>query len=533
MIRFDRVWFTYPDTKRPALADINMEIAAGELALVIGPTGAGKSTFLRAINGLVPRFSGGTLSGRVVTGGRDTSEMAVRELADLVGYVAQEPADGFVTETVESELAYTMEQLGIEPQVMRKRVEEVLDLLGLAPLRARQLADLSGGEAQRVAIGSVLTAHPPLMVLDEPTSALDPTAAEEVLASITRLVHDLGTTVVMVEHRLERVVQYADSVIHLDREGRATRGDPAAMMETSTVAPPVVDLGRLAGWSPLPLTVRDARRYTARLRDQLTVHVGAAPRPPGDKTLVADDLSVNYGPVVAVGGVSLTLGAGEVVALMGRNGSGKSSLMWAMQGSGRRSRGTVVVHGMEPADLDPGEARRLVALVPHSPGDLLFMESVRDECRRTEDAADVASGSCARMVERLLGPIDFGSHPSDLSEGQKLGLALAIQLAVRPAVVLLDEPTRGLDYDAKRRLGSVLAELAAEGSAVLVATHDVEFVAEVADRVVVMADGEVVADGPTASVVVSSPTFAPQVSKILAPGPWLTVAEVTAAMESA
>jgi len=533
VIHFDRVSFTYPDTNRPALTDIHLEITAGELALVIGPTGSGKSTFLRAINGLVPRFSGGTLAGRVVTGGRDTSKLPVRELADLVGYVAQDPAGGFVTETVESELAYTMEQLGIEPQVMRKRVEEVLDLLGLAPLRARRLADLSGGEAQRVAIGSVLTAHPPVMVLDEPTSALDPTAAEEVLASITRLVHDLGTTVVMVEHRLERVVQYADSVIHLDREGKATRGEPAAMMETSTVAPPVVDLGRLAGWSPLPLTVRDARRHTSHLHDRLTIQAGAAPRPPGDQTLVAADLSVTYGPVVAVREVSLTLGAGEVVAVMGRNGSGKSSLMWAIQGSGRRSRGTVEVYGSDPGDLDPGDARRLVTLVPHSPGDLLFMESVRDECRRAEGAAGAAAGSCARTVERLLGPIDFGSHPSDLSEGQKLGLALAIQLAARPAVILLDEPTRGLDYDAKRRLGTVLAELAAEGSAVMVATHDVEFVAEVADRVVVMAEGEVVADGPTTSVVVSSPTFAPQVSKILAPGPWLTVADVAAAMESA
>jgi energy-coupling factor transporter ATP-binding protein EcfA2 len=533
VIRFTRVSFTYPGSDRPVLHDVDLGIAPGELALVIGPTGAGKSTFLRSVNGLVPRFTGGTLSGRVVTAGRDTAELAVRELADVVGYVAQDPASGFVTETVESELAYTMEQLGLEPQVMRKRVEEVLDLLGLAALRARRLADLSGGEAQRVAIGSVLTAHPPVMVMDEPTSALDPTAAEEVLASITRLVHDLGTTVVMVEHRLERVVQYADSVIHLDRAGRATKGEPAVMMETSTVAPPVVDLGRLVGWSPLPLTVRDARLHTVELRDQLTVPPNGDRLPPSENALlVVDDLSVTYGPVVGVRRASLTIGPGEVVALMGRNGSGKSSLLWAVQGSGRRSGGTVRVDGRDPADLDSAEARRLVTLVPHSPGDLLFMETVDDECRRADIAAGTPAGTCRDLVERLLGPLDFDLHPSDLSEGQKLGLALAIQLASRPAIVLLDEPTRGLDYAAKRRLGGILVDLATSGAGIVVATHDVEFVAEVSDRVVVMAEGEIVADGATAAVVVSSPTFAPQVAKILA-GPWLTVADVAAAMEPA
>lgn len=202
--------------------------------LLVGPSGVGKSTLLGAVSGLVPHFTGGTLRGRVMVDGRDTRTHKPRELADLVGTVGQDPLSHFVTDTVEDELAYGMESLGLAPDVMRRRVEETLDLLGLAGLRDRPIATLSGGQQQRVAIGSVLTPHPKVLVLDEPTSALDPAAAEEVLAVLQRLVHDLGTTVLMAEHRLERVVQYADQVVLLPSPGTApVMGAPADIMAVS------------------------------------------------------------------------------------------------------------------------------------------------------------------------------------------------------------------------------------------------------------------------------------------------------------
>ena len=246
--------------RRRCCATSTSTVDEGELCLVVGRTGSGKSTLLGAINGLVPHFTGGQLAGRVIVDGRDTRDHPPRELADVVGVVGQDPLAGFVTDTVEEELAYAMEQLAVPPAVMRKRVEETLDLLGIAELRRRPLRTLSGGQQQRVAIGAVLTAHPRVLVLDEPTSALDPTAAEEVLAAITRLVHDLGITVVVAEHRLERVVQYADRLVLLTGDGAAVAGPPADVLVDSPVAPPVVELGRLAGWAPLPLSVRDARR---------------------------------------------------------------------------------------------------------------------------------------------------------------------------------------------------------------------------------------------------------------------------------
>ncbi|MEU2631212.1 ABC transporter ATP-binding protein, partial [Kitasatospora sp. NPDC007106] len=270
MITFEQVSVAYADAAEPALTGVDLTVPEGELCLVVGPSGSGKSTLLGTVSGLVPHFTGGTLHGRVTVAGRDTRTHRPRDLADVVGTVGQDPLAHFVTDTVEDELAYGMESLGLAPDVMRRRVEETLDLLGLADLRDRALTSLSGGQQQRVAIGSVLTVHPRVLVLDEPTSALDPGAAEEVLAVLQRLVHDLGTTVLMAEHRLERVVQYADQVLLLPGPGRAPElGEPAEVMAHSPVHPPVVALGRAAGWSPLPLSVRDARRRAAGLRARL------------------------------------------------------------------------------------------------------------------------------------------------------------------------------------------------------------------------------------------------------------------------
>ncbi|MFJ8431162.1 ABC transporter ATP-binding protein [Kitasatospora sp. NPDC094019] len=543
MIRFDQVGVVYDGGAAPVLRDVDLHIPEGELCLVVGRTGVGKSTLLGAVNGLVPHFTGGTLRGRVTVDGRDTAHHPPRELADVVGVVGQDPPAGFVTDTVEEELAYVMEQLAVPPEVMRKRVEETLDLLGLAELRHRALHELSGGQQQRVAIGSVLTAHPRVLVLDEPTSALDPTAAEEVLAAITRLVHDLGVTVLLAEHRLERVVQYADRVAYLPGDGTVVHGPPAEVFRDTVIAPPVVDLGRLAGWQPLPLSVRDARRAAAPLRESLTGVRIPPPRrsaPAGETVLTARKVVVRHGPVVAVREVGLELRAGEVTALMGRNGSGKSSLLWALQGSGPRQGGSVQVVGADggpaadPKRLSAARARRLVGLVPQTPTDLLYLETVAQELGQSDLESDRADGPAARQIlDRLAPGIADEAHPRDLSEGQRLALVLAIQLAAAPRVVLLDEPTRGLDYHGKEALTGIVDALAAEGRTIVVSTHDVEFVASAADRVVVMAEGEIVADGRTEDVIVASPTFAPQTAKIMAPLACLTVGQVAAALEPA
>lgn len=535
MITFDRVTITYPDSIEPVLRDVSLTIPEGELVLVVGRTGSGKTTLLRAINGLVPHFTGGTMSGCVQVDGRATSTHAPRDLADLVGVVPQDPMSGFVTDSVEDELAYGMECLGLAPDVMRRRVEETLDLLGLADLRSAPLRSLSGGQRQRVAIGAALTSHPKVLVLDEPTSALDPGAAEEVLAALHRLVHDLGVTVVMSEHRLERVVQYADLIVIVPGHGEPLQvGTPTETMRIAPIAPPVVELGRLAGWHPLPLTVRDARRAAGPLRDLLvgrTPHLRPVPSA-GREVATLQSVSVSYGAIRALRDVSVTLASGEVIALMGRNGAGKSTLLQTLVGIGPVPSGTVRVHDRDPRSIASRDLLSSVGLVPQEPADLLESPTIAEECRAADRDARVDAGTTRALLALMAPEIDDRMHPRDLSEGQRLLLVLCVVLAARPPLLLLDEPTRGLDYPTKARLARILSDLAEAGHCIVLATHDVELVAEVTDRVVIVADGEVVADGPTSEVVMSSPMFAPQVAKILSPQIWLTVEQVEAALRS-
>ncbi|MEU9065314.1 ATP-binding cassette domain-containing protein [Streptomyces sp. NPDC048109] len=563
MIRFEDVSVTYDGASEPTVRGVDFEVPEGELVLLAGPSGVGKSTVLGAVGGLVPHFTGGTLRGRVTVAGRDTRTHKPRELADVVGTVGQDPLSHFVTDTVEDELAYGMESLGLAPDVMRRRVEETLDLLGLSDLRSRPIATLSGGQRQRVAIGSVLTPHPDVLVLDEPTSALDPAAAEEVLAVLQRLVHDLGTTVLLAEHRLERVIQYADQVVLLPAPGEAPIvGAPSDVMAVSPVYPPVVDLGGLAGWSPLPLTIRDARRRAAPLRERLADReipdhtpppTAALPEPPALRPAPARrwrrrrtspqapaaptsyaaevrSLAVRRDGVEALRHVDLTVSPGETVALMGRNGAGKSTLLSALVGLVAPSAGSVRTGDAVPHRTAPRDLVRRVGLVPQEPRDLLYADTVAAECAAADRDADATPGTCRALLTELLPGVTDDTHPRDLSEGQRLTLALSVVLTARPPLLLLDEPTRGLDYAAKARLAGILRGLAAEGHAIVLATHDVELAAELAHRVVLLAEGEVIADGPAADVVVASPSYAPQVAKVLAPRKWLTVAQVREAL---
>jgi energy-coupling factor transport system ATP-binding protein len=539
MISFEGYTITYAGRPRPALENVSLQVGEGRLALTIGTTGAGKSTLLKSVNGLVPHFSGGSVTGRVVVDGRSTADHRPRDLADVVGYVGQDPDASFVADVVEDELAYVMENLGVEPQTMRRRVEDVLDMLSLHPLRRRTIATLSGGQRQRVAIGAVLTAAQRALVLDEPTSSLDPVSAEEVLSVLSRLVHDLGVTVLAAEHRLERMVHAADDLVTVDGVGRTASSDqPALALTGSPVAPPIVRLGRLAGWDPLPLSVRDARVRATDLRAELLASgwspadVRPSPATPGETVARVRRLLVRYGQIAALTGLELDIRRGEVLAVMGRNGSGKSTLLRHLAGLRRPVGGEVLVEGRAMGDLRPREAVRLAALVPQEVASLLDAETVDGECAAGDRDGSLPPGTTRARLESLLPNLDGDAHPRDLSEGERLALALAVVLAPAPPLVLLDEPTRGLDYAAKGRLVSSLRQLAANGHGVVVATHDVELVAEMADRVVVLADGELITDGPVRSVLCGSGShgLAPQTARIFAPIPVLTVEELEAGL---
>jgi energy-coupling factor transport system ATP-binding protein len=518
-IRVDGVTFTYPGAERPALDKVDVAIDDGAFALAVGPTGAGKSTFLRAVNGLVPHFTGGVFRGRVTVGGRDTLEHAPRRLADVVAFVPQDPGASFVLDRVEDELAYGMENLGVDAAHMRRRVEEMLDLLDLAALRDRSVRTLSGGERQRVAIAAALAAGPRILVLDEPTSQLDPQGAEHVMAALQRLVHDHGMSVLLAEHRLERVAGWVDVALGFDR-GRVRAGEPAEVIHQLAVGPPVARLGRLVGWKPVPLTIRDAR---AAARTRSLEPLGTAPVSAcGDVVAETRGLTAGYGGTTALLDLDLRIHQGEIVAVMGRNGAGKSTLLRVLAGVHEPSAGIAKVGGASPR---PGVT---AALCPQESDAILFADTVEREVRATLQARGEVDAA-APWLERL-GIVDLAArHPRVLSAGQRLLVATAAVAATRSPLLLLDEPTRGLDPDSKDRLVRFLRTHAADGGAAAVATHDVELAAAVATRVVMLAGGEMIADGSPGEVLGDSHAFAPQMTRVFGPG-WLTPEQVAGAM---
>ena len=531
MINFSSVSLVYPTSTKTILEDLSFEISEGEMVLVIGPTGTGKSSLLRLINGLVPHHTGGVLAGDITVDGISTRLVRPGELSHLVGIVGQNPAQGFVTDIVEEELAFGMEALNIAPDLMRKRVEEILDLLALSHLRDRAISTLSGGEQQRVAIGSALVMNPKVLVLDEPTSALDPIAAEEVLSILHRLVHDLSLTVVIAEHRLERVIGFADRIIHIAGDGSAEINLPEEILKRSDIAPPIVHLARALGLSQVGLSVREVRRMTEDIRTNGKELKIIKPTL-GEVAIETVNLSLSYQGKPALRDVTTTIYHGEIVALMGRNGAGKSSLLTTLVGLNKGAKGSSKICGLNSTDLKGKVRREAVGFIPQEPSDLLYGQSVQGECKQADKDNDCSAGTALALLERIVPSINPDTHPRDLSEGQRLALALAIVLSAQPQVLILDEPTRGLDYQAKTLLIALLKSFAKElNRSVLIATHDVELVAELCDRVIFLSEGEVVADGPTLEILLSSPAFAPQVAKVMSPRPWLTVSDVLRAVE--
>ena len=543
MIELDHVTYTYPalpgdGEPRPALCDLSLQVGEGEFLLVVGPSGSGKSTLLRCLNGLVPHFYGGTFRGRVRVGGRDPVAVGPRGMSDLVGFVFQDPEAQFVVDTVEDELAFAMENLGLPQALMRKRVEEVLDQLGIAPLRARRISTLSGGEKQRVAIAAVLTLQPRILVLDEPTSQLDPQAAEEVLVVLRQLNQDLGLTVVLSEHRLERVVQYADRVLALSYPGGPVRlGTPAEVLAAIGQTPPLITLGKKLGWQPLPLTIKDGRPFARALLQEVGRHGGEQTTPPEPRPAPAvaplvsvRDLWFRYNGHEALRGVNLEVRPGEFVALMGRNGSGKTTLLKHLVGLLRPGQGEVLVAGLDTRRAPVEEVARRVGYVPQDPGSLLFAETLQEELAftlRSHGLLNPQAWQGAEGLLRRLGLSDFARRdPRDLSGGERQRAALAAILVAEPEVILLDEPTRGLDYGQKEALADLLRRERARGRAVIMATHDVELAASCADRVVMLAEGEVVVDGPTRETMTESLVFSSQVNKLFRDPRFVTVEDV-------
>ncbi len=563
VIELSHVTYAYADQPTPALADFSVALHPGEFVLVVGPSGAGKSTFLRCLNGLVPHFYGGRWAGQVDILGRDPVQLAPHGMADLVGFVFQDPEAQFVVDTVEDELAFAMENFALPLATMRKRVEEVLDQMGIAHLRSRRISTLSGGEKQRVAIAAVLALQPEVLVLDEPTSQLDPQAAEEVLVALRHLNADLGLTIILSEHRLERVAQYADRVLYLPALGRPpVLGEPRTVLPQLPLVPPLVELGRTLGWQPLPLTIKEGRAFARGLIDRLrageqesrgaeeqrsggaeqyasavlrrsTQAIRGSPAPGATQHTAAVTMRgvhYSYDGHAALKGIDLDVQPGEFVALMGRNGSGKSTLLKQLVGLLKPDEGEVRVGLLDTRRADMEAIVKIVGYVPQHPGMLLFGETLAAELAFTRKSHGMRpDGEADRSLLESLGLGKLTDRdPRDLSGGEQQRAALAAILVAEPQIILLDEPTRGLDYAQKRNLAELLQALKHAGKTIIMATHDVELAAACADRVILLAEGQVVVDGPAREVMSDSQVFSSQINKLFRDSRFLVVDDVLA-----
>jgi energy-coupling factor transporter ATP-binding protein EcfA2 len=537
MIQFERLTYRYPGAESTILQDLSLEVGEGEFLLVMGPSGAGKSTLLRCLNGLVPHFYGGTISGEVRVDGRDPVTLGPRGMADIVGFVLQDPEAQFVVDRVEDELAFALENQGVPPLVMRKRVEEALDQINIAHLRHRSVSTLSGGERQRVAIAAVMTLQPRVLVLDEPTSQLDPQAAEEVLDTLVRLNQDLGLTIILSEHRLERVVQYVDRILYLSGNGQPPILDePRQVLSQVELTPPLVTLAKALGWMPIPLTIKEGRRFARKAlahfpqeRPQERVAALQSPNPRSPVSISVKGLGFSYNGHPALQDLSLDIHQGEFVALMGRNGAGKTTLLKQLVGLLTPDQGQVQLAAPEsgkPIDTRKAPVEQIikhVGYVPQNPNALLFNDTVSQELDFTRRGHGLPPGNYDALLGTLGLTEHAGHYPRDLSVGERQRVALASILVAEPQVLLLDEPTRGLDYQQKAALVAFLQHERARGRTIIMATHDVELVANCADRVILLGDGQIVVDGPARQVMSESLVFASQINKLFRDPTLLTV----------
>jgi energy-coupling factor transport system ATP-binding protein len=521
VLSFENVTYHYPGAERPALDGVSLDIDPGELCLLAGLSGHGKSTLLRAACGLVPHFHGGRFAGRVTLAGLDTREHGPARLGTIAGALFQDPETQLVMSSVRAELALALESRGHSAAAVARGVEEVALALGVDQLLDRPTHELSGGEQQRVALAAALAGRPRVLLLDEPTSQLDPVAGDELIGLLRRLNEEWDTTILLAEHRLERCLPSADRVIAM-RDGRiAHDGEPRAFLEWAAqhsppLQTPAARLFALAGLAPAPVGVKQARailrRHGLLPADQPNheaapagpaVPTGKAPttprrrlargRPREDRPalrLRGVWHELHRGPAI-LRGVDLRIAPGESVALMGRNGAGKSTLLRHAAGLLEPTRGRIERGGR-------------IALLLQNPGDYFLHDRVDRE---------VSPRALARAG---LGGME-GRNPRDLSGGERQRLALAIVTdgGEDPAVLALDEPTRGMDRHAKAELATELHRRAGSGQAVIVATHDPEFACACAERAVLLADGRVIADGPAGELLAGGWYFATETARIL------------------
>ncbi len=518
ILRVENLNFQYPKTDRPALSAIDLTVQRGEFLVLCGESGCGKTTLLRLLKrALAPA---GTQTGQIRCCGVPQAQLDDRTAAADIGYVLQNPDSQIVTDKVWHELAFGLENLGVPTEIIRRRVGEMASYFGIQDWFRKKTDELSGGQKQLLNLAAVMVMQPKLLILDEPTSQLDPIAAADFIATLQKLNRELGLTILLAEHRLEEVFPIADRVILMDH-GRilldddpsrigaqlhATRPDHPMNRGLPSAVRIFTGLPASMRTAPCPLTVREGRDFLEQRFSAEPDRFSPPPLPDAEPAVELKNVWFRYERPLpdVLRGTSMTVYTGEHYCLLGGNGSGKTTALNVISGLNRAYRGKVRIYGRQIADYRGSTLyRKNLAYLPQNPQTVFIRDTVRADLAELLEAQGADKPAQEARIAAVAAQLEIADlldrHPYDLSGGEQQKCALAKMLLTEPKLLLLDEPTKGLDPGAKYRLQSVLAALKAQGITILTVTHDVEFAAECADRCALFFDGEVLsADVPEA-----------------------------------
>jgi energy-coupling factor transporter ATP-binding protein EcfA2 len=541
-IEIKELTYHYPKELKPVIKDINLQLTKGEILFVVGESGSGKSTLAKCISGAVPNFYGGTIQGNVSIDGEDIIEMKHSKRATEVTMVFQDPESQLIMNKVHREIAFGLENVGVESSEIKRRIWEAMQFSNILDIANREINTLSGGQKQRVAITSAIAYLPNCIILDEPTSQLDPASAEDVIALIKKINEELGITIIIIEQRIDKWFDIADKVLVLSRGKIVFSGNKQELYnerkeELLDFLPNYLKISKALNIVNMPCSLREARRTIEAFKCEYETNIIKQDLSVREEIIKIDNLSCKYEDNLVIKGLSTTIRQGEFISIMGANGAGKSTFLKSLMGlisyngsikvlkdsfvddnSKKLSKNLIKSFSSEYSEirkLKIKDISRILGYVSQNPNDYISKETVYSELKFTLDNYNIKDYG---VIEETLKALDLyklkDKNPRDLSGGEVQRVAIASILVLRPKVLLLDEPTRGLDLKVKRMLGEILLELNKNGTTVILVTHDVEFASEFCSRFLLMFNGEIVGDGNREEVLGRGIYYTTNINKI-------------------
>ncbi|AZV57182.1 ABC transporter ATP-binding protein [Clostridium sp. AWRP] len=520
-IEINNLNFTYPLEKKRSLKDINLSLEKNDFLLIAGRSGSGKSTLARAIIGTVPNFYGGTIGGEIKIDGKDVGNMSHKDRAENITMVFQDPERQLMMNKVHREIAFGLENVGADEDVIKRRVYEALQFTGILHLANRDVTSLSGGEKQKVAVASALVYMPRCIILDEPTSQLDPSSAEEMLNLVKKINEELGITVIVIEQRVNRWFDTVDSIAIMndgklklfdDKKDFYYNCDERQFM----FMPDYLKFFKKNNFKSMPKDFKDARVKILNTDFSLKNEEKAADKETNESVILfTKKLNCKYDNKEVLENLNFEIKNGEFISIMGANGAGKSTLLKCIMGL-KDYEGTIKLYDKNVKKMNIREVAHHVGYVSQNPNDYLSKDSVYEEIKFTMDNYGIYDEDTIENVLRELEIYELREkNPRDLSGGQRQRVAIASILVLRPEIILLDEPTRGLEGELKDKLGKLLQNLNEKGTTIILVTHDTDFASKFCRRYMIMFNGSIVADGSKEKVLGDGIFYTTSINKLL------------------